>query len=141
MKKILVLAQDPREGDEIALRLTRGGYSAQTVRPENRELPAPGGARPDLVIVYFSSETQWALDLARAPEGISNVPILVVSALGHSRLEGPLRVLPIVSCVLFRPYSAANFLSAVRGGLALAATLGSPLAMDSHVDRLLAVPR
>lgn len=141
MKRILVLTQDPREGDEIALRLSRNGYSARAVRPENRELPVPGAVTPDLVIVYFSSETHWALDLAHAPEGMTHVPILVVSALGHSRLEGPLRVLPIVSSVLFRPYSADNFLSVVHGALALPARAGSRFARDPHMDHLSTVPR
>jgi hypothetical protein len=113
-KRILILTNDPGDGKDIAIRLSQEGYSAQAFRPDSRQLPGPGTSKPDLVIVYFSPHMQWALDLAHAPLGMRGVPILVVSALSLSQLEGPLRILPIVSGVLFTPYSRASLLDAVE---------------------------
>jgi DNA-binding response OmpR family regulator len=122
-KRILVVADDPADGETFALELSREGY----VAPHAHILDLPHlkmTPTPDLIAVCFSSRPERALGLAQALKEMKGVAILVVSALRLSQLEGPLRVLPIVSAVLFKPYSLASLLETVEGALA-ASTAGT----------------
>jgi DNA-binding response OmpR family regulator len=120
-KRILVLADDPADGETLALELSQEGYGAPRADildlPHLRMTPTP-----DLIAVCFSSRLERALELAQALKEMKGVAILVVSALGLSQLEGPLRVLPIVSAVLFKPYSLASLLETLEGVLAASAS-------------------
>jgi hypothetical protein len=128
MKRILVLADDPRDGEDVAQDLFRAGYLAPSV--DYRDLPHLILCKPDLVVVCFSFSLERSQDLAHASAGMKGVPILVVSALRLSQLEAPLRILPIVSGVLFKPYSNENLSNAVREATSGPAILMNPVPLQ-----------
>lgn len=115
-QRILVHSDDPTDGRNLALELFRAGYLALSAGAGDlSDLIMP---KPDLLIVSLSPRLEHPLDLAQVSREMQCVPLVVVSALGLSQLEGPLQLLPIVSAVLFRPYSQARLLEAVEGALA-----------------------
>lgn len=118
-RRILVLADDAAEGEKLAMDLTKAGYAAPSA--DFRDLPHLILPQPDLAVVCFSPWMEEAIDLAQVAKEMTEVPLLVISALGLSHRSGPLRVHPAVRGVLFRPYTRAALLESVESALAVPA--------------------